>query len=109
MVNIYITIILLFFSGYSVINAEENNCKSALQKLKPGCNILGKSAKKLKNFSENNKTIGQTLKNKGVIKGEKKKPLTLKELNKKYKPIKLGTLKELNKKHKPIKLGEPKK
>jgi hypothetical protein len=107
MKTIYITIILLFFSSFSGINAEENNCKSALQKLKPSCNFLGKSAKKLKNYSENNKTIGQTLKNKGVIKDEKS--LTLKELNKKYKPIKLGTLKELNKKHKPIKLGEPKK
>lgn len=92
MKTIFTTIIILFFSSYSIINAEENNCTSALQKLKPSCNLLGKGAKKLKNFSDNNKTIGQTLKNKGVIK-ENKIP-TLKELNEKYKPIKLGKTKK---------------
>ena len=59
-----------------------------LQKLKPSCNMIGKGAKKLKVISENNKTINQTLENSGVIKKNKKK-LSLKELNEKYKSIKI--------------------
>lgn len=82
------SILLIFLSNYTILNAKEKNCQSVLQKLKPSCNVLGKGAKKLKMISENNKTVSQTLKNQGVKINEKS--LSLKELNKKYKPIKLG-------------------
>ena len=77
--NILLTFIVLFNSN---IYAEENkNCASALAKLKPKCNVIGSSVKKLKEFSSKNKTIEQTL---GIEKDKKK---TLKEFSKENKTI----------------------
>ena len=51
------------------IKANEPKCDTALSKLKPSCNFIGKGKDKLKAFSEKNKTIGNTIKN---IKEKKK-------------------------------------
>ena len=52
---------MLTFNNVSL--AEDDKCQTALQKLKPSCNIIGKGAKKLKQLSEENKTINQTYEN----------------------------------------------
>ena len=83
----FILLILIFLIPHNITFANKN-CEKMLQKLKPSCNMIGKGAKKLKVISENNKTINQTLENSGVIKKNKKK-LSLKELNEKYKSIKI--------------------
>ena len=84
--TLYKLILLLFFS--SPLYSNEIKCNTALSKLQPECNFIGKGAKKLKAISEENKTIDQTLENVGVIKKDRKK-FSLKELKEKYKPIKL--------------------
>ena len=85
-----ITILLLFNTP---MYSNEIKCNTALNKLKPECNFIGKGAKKLKAISENNKTINKSLENAGILKKKDntkdKKKMTLKELNKKFKPIKL--------------------
>tara|TARA_B100000767_G_scaffold240155_1_gene235786 strand:+ start:1380 stop:1700 length:321 start_codon:yes stop_codon:yes gene_type:complete len=90
------TLSLILFLSTSIY-ANEIKCNTTLSKLKPECNFIGKGAKKLKSISENNKTIGQSLVNAGVLKKKDnikdKKKMTLKELNEKYKPIKLGNKK----------------
>lgn len=60
----------------------EEKCNSALQKLKPACNI-GKAFDGLKKFSEKHKTIDQSL---GVNQKDKKK-FNLKEFSKKHRTI----------------------
>jgi hypothetical protein len=87
--KIFYRLTLILFLSTSVY-ANEINCKSALSKLKPECNFIGKGAKKLKMISENNKTIDQSLENIGILKKDRKKKISLKELNEKYKPIKLN-------------------
>ena len=94
-------IILFSTTAYS----NEIKCNTALSKLKPECNFIGKGAKKLKSISENNKTINQSLENFGVLeKKDPKKKITLKELNKKYKredkqkPVKFDDIKLKNRK-----------
>ena len=84
----FILLIIIFLIPNNIAFADQN-CETMLQKLKPSCNVINKGAKKIKKISENNKTINQTLANKGVITEKKKKNFSLKELNKKYKPIKL--------------------
>ena len=84
----FILLIIIFLIPHNIAFADQN-CETMLQKLKPSCNVIGKGAKKLKKISENNKKINQTLENKGVITEKNKKNFSLKELNKKYKPIKL--------------------
>ena len=59
MKKIYIILFVLFFNFISV-NTEEVNCDSAINKLKPACN-LGKVFKGMEKFSKNHKTIGQYL------------------------------------------------
>ena len=90
------TLSLILFLSTSMY-ANEIKCNTTLSKLKPECNFIGKGAKKLKSISENNKTIGKSLENAGVLKKKDnikdKKKMTLKELNEKYKPIKLGNKK----------------
>ena len=61
-----ITIILLSFNTTS-ISAAEDKCVTALEKLKPECNI-GKLFGKMKAFSSKNQTINQTLKNQTIFK-----------------------------------------
>ena len=90
------TLSLILFLSTSIY-ANEIKCNTTLSKLKPECNFIGKGAKKLKSISENNKTIAKSLINAGVLKKKDnikdKKKMTLKELNEKYKPIKLGNKK----------------
>ena len=84
-------IIILICSSPAYSN--EVKCNTTFSKLKPECNFIGKGAKKLEAISEKNKTINQSLENVGIIKKNKKK-MSLKELNEKYKPIKLGNNKK---------------
>ena len=42
--------------------SNQPKCETALQKLKPSCNFIGEGAKKLKEISEENKTIDETYK-----------------------------------------------
>jgi hypothetical protein len=93
MKNILYKLVILLFCSTSVYS-NEPNCSTTFSALKPDCNFIGKSAKKLKSISENNKTIDKTLENKGILKKDRKKNLSLKELNEKYKPIKLGNPKK---------------
>ena len=79
----YLYIIIIFiFNSYNVAIANEE-CEGMMAKLKKECNIVGKSMDKMKEFSNKNKTIDQTL---GIEpKGINKK--TLKEFSKENKTI----------------------
>ena len=55
-------IIILFFTKNSFAEAN-TNCEGVLAKLKTDCNIVGKSMKKMKEFSKENKTIDQSIDN----------------------------------------------
>ena len=70
----------------SLINSTSysDECLTALQKLKPKCNIVGKSVDKLKDFSKKHKTIDQTL---GIKKEKDKKKFSLKEFSQKHKTL----------------------
>ena len=67
---LYIFIVLLFNSY--VVNAEEIKCDTALSKLKPKCNLIGKGMDKMRKFSKDNKTLDQSF---GNIKETVKKKL----------------------------------
>ena len=55
-------IILLFYTKTSFADVK-TNCEGILAKLKTDCNIVGKSMKKMKEFSKENKTINQSIDN----------------------------------------------
>ena len=55
-------IILLFFTKTSFADVN-TNCEGVLAKLKTDCNFVGKSMKKMKEFSKENKTINQSIDN----------------------------------------------
>ena len=55
-------IILLFYTKTSFADVK-TNCEGVLAKLKTDCNIVGKSMKKMKEFSKENKTINQSIDN----------------------------------------------
>lgn len=59
MKKILLSLIILIFY-YSSASTGEINCVSKLNLLKPECNFIGKSMKKIKNFSEKNKTLDQS-------------------------------------------------
>ena len=63
---------------------EKTNCKSALSKLKPSCNFIGKGVDGMTKFSAKNKTIGQSM---GIEKKPKSKSKSLKEFSKENKYI----------------------
>jgi len=91
---IFYKVVLFLLLFNTSVFSNETKCNTTLSKLKPECNFIGIGAKKLKSISNNNKTINQSLENAGVIaKKDPKKKMTLKELNEKYKPIKLGNKK----------------
>ena len=91
---IFYKVVLFLLLFNTSVFSNEIKCNTILSKLKPECNFIGIGAKKLKLISNNNKTINQSLENAGVIeKKDPKKKMTLKELNEKYKPIKLGNKK----------------
>tara|TARA_B100000780_G_C20732174_1_gene290906 strand:+ start:47 stop:322 length:276 start_codon:yes stop_codon:yes gene_type:complete len=79
----YILTITILMTMTSVINANEKkpNCESTLSALKPSCNILGSGLNKLKEFSSKHKTVGQTM---GIKSREKK---TLKQITEENKTI----------------------
>ena len=58
-------LIIFLIITFSKINLAfaNNDCDGVLAKLKSECNIVGKSMKKMKDFSEKNKTIDQSFKN----------------------------------------------
>ena len=57
----YLYIIILFiFNSYNAAFANEK-CEGMMAKLKKECNIVGKSMDKMREFSNKNKTIGQSL------------------------------------------------
>ena len=58
---LYIFIVIIF--SYSPINANEVKCDSALSKLKPKCNLIGKGMDKMRKFSKENKTLDQSVGN----------------------------------------------
>jgi len=77
-------LIIIFLTITSLSSAlAKDDCKGVLAKLKSECNVVGKSMKKMKDFSSKNKTIGQSL---GISKeGEKKK--SMREISKENKTI----------------------
>ena len=83
-----VTIMSVFF--YTPTFADSNECASMLDKLKPKCNMLGSSAKKLKEISEKTKT--QEVRNPGGA-------IDLKKLNKENKTIG-QTIERIKKKYK---------
>ena len=69
---LYIFIILIF-NSYAV-SAEEVKCDTALSKLKPKCNFVGKGMEKIREFSQENRTLDQSYKNiKTTVKEKLKK------------------------------------
>ena len=69
---LYISI-ALFLSSYAV-SAEEINCETALKRLNPKCNFIGKGMKKMKTFSAKNRTLDQSYDNiKSAVKEKLKK------------------------------------
>ena len=69
---LYIFIILIF-NSYAV-SAEEVKCDTALSKLNPKCNFVGKGMEKMRKFSQENKTLDQSYKNiKTTVKEKLKK------------------------------------
>jgi len=69
---LYIFIVLIF-NSYAV-SAEEVKCDTALSKLNPKCNFVGKGMEKMRKFSQENKTLDQSYKNiKTTVKEKLKK------------------------------------
>ena len=62
MKKILYVLVVLIFNSYPV-NAKEIKCETALSKLSPKCNFIGKGMEKMKKFSEKNKTLDQSYKN----------------------------------------------
>ena len=64
MKKILITLFIICFSNNLYADVKnENKCKSAIQKLKPSCNIIGSTMEKMKKFSKEHKTIDQKHRN----------------------------------------------
>ena len=78
----YFSIIILFTIAFISMALANDNCEGLAAKLKKECNIVGKSIDKMKEFSDKNKTINQTLgvETKGINK-------SLKEFSKENKTI----------------------
>tara|TARA_S200000501_G_C20720682_1_gene698346 strand:- start:538 stop:825 length:288 start_codon:yes stop_codon:yes gene_type:complete len=79
----YILIVLfIILASFNTANTKEN-CDGMMAKLKKECNIVGKSMDKMKEFSNKNKTIGQSL---GISNKDGKKK-SLKDISKENKTI----------------------
>ena len=63
MKKIIILIGITLISSFLFAIEKKINCESTLAKLKPECNFIGSGVKTLREFSEENKTLGQTFKN----------------------------------------------
>ena len=75
-------VIYLIIATFNAAYADDK-CKGIMAKLKKECNIVGKSMDKMKEFSDKNKTIGQSL---GISDKDSKKK-SLKEFSKENKTI----------------------
>ena len=93
MKKIILSIIIIMCSSGVLLAA---NCEGTFAKLKPSCNFVGKGVQQMKNFSKNNKTIGKSLENAGVIKKNKTRK-TLKQIAEENKTID-QTIKNMKKK-----------
>ena len=79
----YILVVLfIILASFNTANTKEN-CDGMMAKLKKECNIVGKSMDKMKEFSNKNKTIGQSL---GISDKDGKKK-SLKDISKENKTI----------------------
>ena len=79
----YILIVLfIILASFNTANTKEN-CDGMMAKLKKECNIVGKSMDKMKEFSNKNKTIGQSL---GISNKDGKKK-SVKDISKENKTI----------------------
>ena len=78
----YILTAIIFITSYSTAHTQDK-CEGVLAKLKSECNIVGKSMDKMKEFSNKNKTIGQSL---GISNKDGKKK-SLKDISKENKTI----------------------
>lgn len=79
-----IILILVAFVFAKPLYADDTKCNTALSKLKPSCNALGAGVKKLKKFSSENQTIGQSL---GMKKAGEPGSKTLKDITKENKTV----------------------
>ena len=79
--NKIILIVIIIFYPINILAEEKVGCNTALEKIKPECNVIGSGIKKLKEFSSKNKTIEQSL---GIDKNKKK---SLKEFSKENKTL----------------------
>ena len=77
----YLLIAVFLVASISSVYSKEK-CEGVLAKLKSECNILGKNMNKMKEFSNKNKTIDQSL---GISGDGKKK--SLKEFSEENKTI----------------------
>ena len=55
-------VFLIFFTNPSFADTKDS-CEGILAKLKANCNIVGKGMKKMKEFSKENQTINQSIRN----------------------------------------------
>ena len=58
---LYIFIVLIFSSN--AVNSDEIKCDTPLSKLKTKCNFVGKGMEKMRKFSQENKTLDQSVGN----------------------------------------------
>ena len=63
MKTILLIISLIFITNFAQAETKKKNCESALSKLKPSCNPVGSALDKMKKFSAENQTLGDTYKN----------------------------------------------
>ena len=57
----YLILLTILTTNHSF--SKEINCETAIQKLNPKCNLVGKGLDKMKEFSKKNKTLDQSYKN----------------------------------------------
>jgi hypothetical protein len=58
-----IIIISTILCYHTAVHADDVDCNSNISKLKAECNFIGKGFKKMKSFSQKNKTIDQSTDN----------------------------------------------
>ena len=79
----FLLIIIFVIFSTSSLAETKTECEGILAKLKAECNVVGKSMNKMREFSKENKTIGQSL----GISDEGKKKKTLREFSKENRTI----------------------
>ena len=61
--KIILKLFIIMVFSINLLSANEINCETALQKLKPKCNLIGKGMNKMRDFSKKNKTLDQSIGN----------------------------------------------